>query len=911
MGPPAARKAAGHSLVLPAISTPPAVGWPRVGSSPEFRIIAGMNLLLVLPVVGTCLQAKPWFPPALLCLLHSALCASLVLLGPGAHPLYIFARVVAVHLPFRPVPGAPKRFSLVISVGLTITQAAWLATGSGPRIPWFLLVLASANIANSIFGLCIACLIYSDLLVRFNLLPAHMYTDYKRPYSRDEVLGVYARWLPAMYLQFATPLDEGQVKATAQNEEPEFEIYCANGVCKMVPIKREGADQGNMTTITRRRPRTPVAKAPEANLEDMWKSIVTPLAKPLSEVVTSGRRASIPAPGGLAEVMGGSAFIPIAQRAQELEEGVRTALNEFRGKGGGHHHGVDMSLWTDELLAEWSSKFLGSETKRAEPADGFDAGLTFKHPFFDQAMWTAQSMLAEREMIDAFTDDRADAEVTKRKVVPVLTDPAYISERDAAYARFVDGNPTWESEPVRRLRDLRATEYAVLDRTGAVYMDYTAGGLPARSQLDALLLLLRENVLGNPHSACPASLAASFLDKRAREAVLSFFHASEDEYDVIFTQNASGACRIVADNFVFSDSSTFLYCVDNHTSIVGIREWARKKGARIDTVPIVRPDMRIDEKMLRQKLEAITTAGPGPHLFAYPAQSNVTGVKHPLKYVRWAQELGWIVLCDVAAFVPSSRLDLGVVKPQFAPLSFYKMFGFPTGLGALLVRKDAYPLLQRHGFLGGTVRVVTVHDEGHFWLDDGHPRFEDGTVNYLNIPAVEIGLRYLDRIGIDAVTSLVRCLTGWLIEALLLLTHPNGRSLVTIYGPHDTVERGGTIVVNLRDANGDPIQAKVVEQEANHENVNVRVGCFCNPGAITVGLELEAWKVAKDMKFGEVCVALPKGPLGMIRISIGLASNFDDVFRMYMFMKGFLDPEVVNRANAAFMARYVAPGGLC
>ena len=66
-------------------------------------------------------------------------------------------------------------------------------------------------------------------------------------------------------------------------------------------------------------------------------------------------------------------------------------------------------------------------------------------------------------------------------------------------------------------------------------------------------------------------------------------------------------------------------------------------------------------------------------LFAFPAQSNFSGVQHPLSLVATAEQLGWHVLLDAAAYVPTNRLDLQSVRPHFVTVSFYKMFGHPTG----------------------------------------------------------------------------------------------------------------------------------------------------------------------------------------------------------------------------------------
>ena len=148
-----------------------------------------------------------------------------------------------------------------------------------------------------------------------------------------------------------------------------------------------------------------------------------------------------------------------------------------------------------------------------------------------------------------------------------------------------------------------------------------------------------------------------------------------------------------------------------------------------------------------------------PRLFAFPAQSNFSGVKHPLDLVAEAKALGWDVLLDAAAFVPTNRLDLDAVPADFVSISFYKMFGYPTGVGCLLARRDALARLERPWFAGGTVNFATVQARAHL-LSPGEAGFEDGTLNFLAIPAVAIGLRHLERAGMDRIATRVRCLTG-------------------------------------------------------------------------------------------------------------------------------------------------------
>ena len=57
---------------------------------------------------------------------------------------------------------------------------------------------------------------------------------------------------------------------------------------------------------------------------------------------------------------------------------------------------------------------------------------------------------------------------------------------------------------------------------------------------------------------------------------------------------------------------------------------------------------------------------------------------------------------------------------------------------------------------------------------------EDGTLNYLSIPAVEIGLRHLERFGIDTIQTRVQCLTDWLKLRRYAISLYNGTVFVSL-----------------------------------------------------------------------------------------------------------------------------------
>ena len=465
-----------------------------------------------------------------------------------------------------------------------------------------------------------------------------------------------------------------------------------------------------------------------------------------------------------------------------------------------------------------------------------------------------------------------------------------IDDEEIAHAAFRCAYPAFAS--TAGLDKLRARDYARLDRDGHVYLDFTGAGLPAASHVAAHMALLTDGVFGNPHARNPTSLAASALVEHARARVLAFFNAAPDEYEVIFTPNATGALRVVGESYSFAPGGSLLLTYDNHNSVNGIREFARAAGAGIDYVPLSTPDLRVDTTAL-EAAWARARAG-ADNLFAYPAQSNFSGVQHPLDWIAEAHAHGWDVLLDAAAFTPTNRLDLRAVKPDFVDVSFYKMFGYPTGAGCLIARKRALRKLRRPWFGGGTIVFSSVGGDGHRLLS-GAAGFEDGTVNFLGLPAVTLGLDYLESAGIDAIHTRVTCLSAWLLGRLLAVRHRNGRPAVRLYGPRGTDRRGATIELNLLDADGQLWDCEAVARLAGEQRISLRAGCHCNPGAREIALGYSAAELRRcfDDRAGasleDFQRAIAGKTTGALRVSLGLITTFGDVFRFARFVESFTD----------------------
>ncbi len=439
---------------------------------------------------------------------------------------------------------------------------------------------------------------------------------------------------------------------------------------------------------------------------------------------------------------------------------------------------------------------------------------------------------------------------------------------------------------------LRSTEYQRLDDDGHVYLDYTGGGLFAASQLREHVELLQSTVLGNPHSVNPTSSTSTQLVERARAAVLAFFNASPDEYVAIFTPNATGALRLVGEAYPFHAGDRFLLTFDNHNSVNGIREFARARGAAPTYVPSVAPDLRVDEDLFPRYLSE--TSGHHHNLFAFPAQSNFSGVQHPLDWIAESHLHGWDVLLDAAAFVPTNRLDLSHWHPDFVALSFYKMFGWPTGLGCLIGRREALAKLERPWFSGGTIVAAFVGRQ----YSPGGARCGALRRRHRQLPQHPGGGDRPSASGPHrhgrhprACRRARRRAAGRAGVAAPLAT---ARPATTIYGPRSWEQRGSTIAFNFLHPDGRVVDERYVDRVAARHNVSLRTGCFCNPGAGEVAFTISR-ETLLGGEFGDgmtlddymEVIGLPTG--GAVRASLGIASNSRDVQRFLVFASEFID----------------------
>eukprot|EP00919_Chromeraceae_sp_WS-2016_P020738 GHVR01049231.1.p1 GENE.GHVR01049231.1~~GHVR01049231.1.p1 ORF type:complete len:378 (+),score=112.43 GHVR01049231.1:514-1647(+) len=377
---------------------------------------------------------------------------------------------------------------------------------------------------------------------------------------------------------------------------------------------------------------------------------------------------------------------------------------------------------------------------------------------------------------------------------------------------------------------------------------------------------------------------------------------------------------MVGEYFQWSPANNFVMLRSNHNSVVGIREYALDRGATF--LPVsqyeVEEGLRLAETSFRQDTHKQTHTHTHKNsrecLFSFPAKDNFSGEIFPLSWVNRLHKVGTFggvlgdtkegkcesfrVLVDAAAYVPTMPLNLTDTPIDFLAISFYKMFGYPSGLGALVLKKEKDVLLKKKYFGGGAVVAVCCDIQ---WCKEkpiGDPhRLEDGTPPFLSIVALRAGLKRLLDIGMDNIKEHVSSLSQHLAIRLRSLKHTNNRPIVLIYNKEYN-PTGGIVTINLFNKNGQAIQFDLVTEMAASWGIHVRGGCFCNPGACQDTLGLTTTDVMEAAEGRNSCFDKVSSLLatniklyGAVRVSMGYMSTLRDVEAFVTFVSSLRDSD--------------------
>ncbi|XP_034829834.1 molybdenum cofactor sulfurase [Maniola hyperantus] len=427
---------------------------------------------------------------------------------------------------------------------------------------------------------------------------------------------------------------------------------------------------------------------------------------------------------------------------------------------------------------------------------------------------------------------------------------------------------------------------------------------------------LLRNVYCNPHS----DKYTKDCIEQIRCTVLNHFNTDQSTYSLIFTSGTTQSLKLVLESFQFHSededendkgNGSFIYLRDNHTSVIGLRELAEAKNA--DIIHISHDDFLNTLKPYKKPKipHSKTEKKKSNTLLAYPAQSNFNGYKYPIDCVQEIHNgclnsylkkqlcevnCNWYILLDAASFVATSKLDLSIAQPDFVCFSFYKIFGFPSGLGALLVKNSSADILkEKKYFGGGTVDIVLSSEDFHVKRKSLHERFEDGTLPFLSIIALKhcfnvmscLIPKVINSDIMDTLSHHTFYLAKDLYEQLCELEHSNGTKAAVLYMDSDFADikrQGGIVTFNLMREDGTYIGYAEFQHMADLFNITLRTGCFCNSGSCQRHLNVTNKEMKSMHKAGHKCgdeVDLVNGrPTGAVRVSFGYHNTFNDIDKL-------------------------------
>lgn len=453
------------------------------------------------------------------------------------------------------------------------------------------------------------------------------------------------------------------------------------------------------------------------------------------------------------------------------------------------------------------------------------------------------------------------------------------------------------------------SEFKRLSSQRLHYLDHAGSALYSEQQINDVHARLNGNLYCNPHTSALTEIQVD----QVREMVLDFFNTDSSEYDVVFTRGATESLKIVAETFDFQTSGSFMYLRNAHNSVLGMRAIVNTKH-----VQVVEVDRFLSLEYTEDEPPSVYSLSNS--LMVFPAQCNFNGYKYPLNTIDkfhkadlptefLGKSKNWYVCLDAANYVSTSFLDLGKFRPDFVVLSFYKIFGYPTGLGALLVSRRGQAVLSKKYHGGGTLDFALSNVEVHRKRSIFHERFEDGTPAFLSIISLLSGFDTLRRLvpPIDGLRSMQRIslhvfhLAKFMYEEMKSLRHSNGRSLITFYNQtefqmDDQPLQGGIITFNVHRFNGEIAGYNELEGLAEMNNIFLRTGCFCNPGACQSHLGLENHDVMAMTLKGQSCNefdAIGDQPFGFVRVSMGYVTNRSDVEKFLRVLREYFLGQVM------------------
>ncbi|PWA70470.1 Pyridoxal phosphate-dependent transferase [Artemisia annua] len=530
-----------------------------------------------------------------------------------------------------------------------------------------------------------------------------------------------------------------------------------------------------------------------------------------------------------------------------------------------------------------------------------------------------------------------------------FTNHESLPDLNRAFCNMKKAYPNYsETEQADRVRD---QEYYQLSLSNHVCLDYIGHGLFSYSQQlhsnAPFFNIIYKSV--NLYTQITHGGQEPEFESLIKERIFRFMNISSDDYSLVFTANQSSAFKVLADSYPFHTNRNLLTVYDHENEPVDkMIDSCRKRSGRVDSAAFSWPNMRIQSKRLRKSIiNKNKKKRKKRGLFVFPLQSKVTGSRYSYLWMSLAQENGWHVCLDANALGDKDMetLGLSLFQPDFLICSFYKVFGEnPSGFGCLFIKKSRSSVLKNSATSTGMVNIVRASNRPLFLqqsgsidsgrkkdiglasstsasssssnheasLDISESRNNEASSSGVSTDIEFRGLDNADSLGLVLISTRVRYLVNWLVNAFGSLKHPHsedGVPLVRIYGPKVRVDRGPVVAFNVFDWKGAKVEPTLVQKLAGRHNISLSCATLTHVSFVDKASEekeilVEVKSIENEAHNSPMTKKKEKFELGIsvIMATLGYLTNFEDVYRVWTFVSRFLDADFVEKERWRYMA---------
>lgn len=306
-------------------------------------------------------------------------------------------------------------------------------------------------------------------------------------------------------------------------------------------------------------------------------------------------------------------------------------------------------------------------------------------------------------------------------------------------------------------------EFPVLSRKvhgkPLVYLDNAATAQKPAVVIETVDHYYREynsNIHRGVHALSGQATAAY---EKTRTKIRDFINAGSEK-EIIFVRGTTEAINLVAQSYGrihFKPGDEIIITeMEHHSNIVPWQMLCEQTGATLKVIPI----NGAGELVMKEYVKLLN---PNTRLVAVSHISNALGTVNPVQQIiDLAHEQGALALLDGAQAAPHTGIDVAALDCDFYAFSGHKLFG-PTGVGVLYGKRELLENMPPYQGGGDMIKVVTL--EKTLYNDLPH-KFEAGTPNIAGVIGLGAAIDYVNRIGLEAISTYEHALLDYATEAV-------------------------------------------------------------------------------------------------------------------------------------------------